>query len=132
MIEEDYVSFEVAKLLKEKGFDVPVWFYYQNEELKLASWSAWEEDWNHCLINDKPSPFISAPTLQMVMKWFRDTHHIDICICREIDRLGECFKGYIAVVYKDDYYKVTIRDVTKYLTYEEATNKAIKYGLTLI
>ena len=28
MIEEAYVSFEVAKLLKEKGFDIPVNYEY--------------------------------------------------------------------------------------------------------
>lgn len=132
MITEDYVDFEMAELLKQKGFDVPTWFYYQNKELKLASWSGWDEDWNHCLINDKPSTLISAPTFQEVERWFREIHHIDICVCRELDEYGKCFNGYIAVIYQDGCYKVTIRDATKDLTYEEATNKAIKYGLTLI
>ena len=32
MITEDYVSFETAKLLKEKGFDVYVSSFYDDEE----------------------------------------------------------------------------------------------------
>ena len=30
MVTEDYVSFEVAKLLKEKGFNIPVWTRYED------------------------------------------------------------------------------------------------------
>ena len=31
MITEDYVSFETAKLLKEKGFDTDSHYYYDKE-----------------------------------------------------------------------------------------------------
>lgn len=34
MITEDYVSFEVAKLLKEKGFDEPLKRFYNSEGKK--------------------------------------------------------------------------------------------------
>ena len=33
MITEDYVSFEIAKLLKEKGFSEPCYTCYLNKEL---------------------------------------------------------------------------------------------------
>lgn len=102
MTAKDYIIFELVKLLFEKG--------YTKYPLSYD-----DEDW-FCYI-------------QMVMKWFREIHHIDICVCRELDEYGKCFNGYIAVVCKDDRYRVTIREVTKDLTYEEATNKAIKYGL---
>ena len=53
MITEDYVSFETAKLLKEKGFDEECQQYY----------------------GDYRYP---CPTLQMAMKWLREVHNIAI------------------------------------------------------
>ena len=35
MIIEDYVSFEVAKLLKEKGFDEPVQHFYKCDSKEI-------------------------------------------------------------------------------------------------
>lgn len=73
MIEEDYVSFETAKLLKEKGFDVPVIrgissnkLVYTLDELKD--------------FNSKLSAYVSQPTLQMAMKWLREIHNMHIMV----------------------------------------------------
>ena len=35
-ITEDYVSFETARLLKERGFDVPVYTYYTKAVTKTS------------------------------------------------------------------------------------------------
>lgn len=126
MITEDYCGFEVSKLLKQKGFDLR-----DTKELYVAYKDG------YCVINNPhtkhyPTDEFPKATYQMVLKWFREIHHIDICVCREIDEQGKCFDGYIAIICKDDCYKITIREATEDLTYEEATNKAIKYGLTLI
>lgn len=126
MITEDYCDFEISKLLRQKGFDKCCRaFITPNIDFALESDG---RVFNHILLDNE----YAAPTLQMAMRWLREKHHIDICVCRELDEQGKCFGGYIAVVCKDDTYKVTIRTATKDLTYEEATNKAIKYGLTLI
>ena len=65
-IEEAYVSFETAKLLKEKGFNegcsttyTPNGFFHTHNYRPL--------------LGD-----IFAPTLQMAMKWLREVHNIDI------------------------------------------------------
>ena len=131
MIKEDFCSFDVAKLLKEKGFDETCYACYEYFKSSVTLYHGWPFEYKGHPVKNS-SDRIKCPTLQMVMKWLRETHRIDICVCRELDEYGKCFNGYIAVVYKNGYYKVTIRDVTKNLTYEEAANKAIKYGLTLI
>ena len=66
----------------------------------------------------------------MVIKWLREVYNIDVCVCREIDEYGDCFEGYIAVVYSNKVYRVTMRDVEKDLSFEEAAEAAIKYCLT--
>ena len=69
-IKEDFVSFETAKLLKEKGFDnVSSIMYKENGEMCInpKSASSWRlKYWYPCL------------TLQMAMKWLRIEHNIHI------------------------------------------------------
>ena len=66
MITEDYVNFETAKLLKEKGFDGVVQLHYNNLSGKIYS------------SNPITKNCIKAPTIQMAMKWLREVHNIDI------------------------------------------------------
>lgn len=73
MIKEDYVSFEIAKLLKEKGFDIPSfnpeeWPCCMYDEEGKLQWGCYSDKW-YCRI-----------TLQMEMKWLREVHSIDISI----------------------------------------------------
>ncbi len=79
MITEDYVSFETAKLLKEKGFgfDAYVRSYYEKDKYRTKEeFSTNNELWNYNISRFR----YSAPTLQMAMKWLREVHHIAISL----------------------------------------------------
>lgn len=73
-ITEDYVSFETAKLLKEKGFDI----------ITETAYYIGDNNRPHCKYGDflghrpdfRNETSISAPTLQMAMKWLREVHNI--------------------------------------------------------
>ena len=65
MITEDYCSYEVAKLLKEKGFD---W------ECEHVIWEGADDNYENY---DKAIP---NPTHQIAMKWLREVHHLLISI----------------------------------------------------
>lgn len=100
-ITEDYVSFETAKLLKEKGFDEKVISFY-------------------------PPGDIQRPTLQMAMKWLRERHDIAINI-----GWGEIFEDKfqwwsIILNYKNG---SILRDSEYYATYEETVEASINYCL---
>lgn len=71
MIKEDYVSYEVAKLLKEKGFDEKTLAYYDDDILCNGFWFEW---------NRSPLGHISAPTHQMAMDWLREKHQLHISV----------------------------------------------------
>ena len=77
MIEEDYVSFEIAKLLKEKGFDDCPTSFLENGNMFPT-----------CIVKRKEH--YPAPTLQVAMKWLREVHDIfiEIMIFDEEDRIG--------------------------------------------
>ena len=86
MITEDYVSFETAKLLKEKGFDEACDKKYFGDDCSGPSYirDSWEEGGDVCPMSnsdlDDGSKYadISAPTIQMAMKWLRKAHNIHI------------------------------------------------------
>lgn len=75
-IKEDYVSFEVAKLLKEKEFNWDCITYYVSSEPDNVQYSMFFENnttWEkRCC---------SAPTLQMACKWLREEKKsLHICV----------------------------------------------------
>ena len=67
MITEDYVSFETAKLLKEKGF---------NELTPLSYSLPYGHESHIACSNDVDTDFVSKVTLQMAMKWLRKEHNL--------------------------------------------------------
>jgi hypothetical protein len=77
IITEDYCSFEVAKLLKEKGFDEPVYHSinktYRDDRDDVSIWTS-DRPENHNNIPEEKNHFCtySCPTIQMAMKWLRE------------------------------------------------------------
>lgn len=75
MIEEDYVSFEVAKLLKEKGFNGECIAYYSIYKDNNASLHRWRN--RHTYVNVKNDGYTIVPTLQMATKWLRENFNMN-------------------------------------------------------
>ena len=75
MATENYVSFETAKLLKEKGFDIECDCLYVDGNIIQARGGRC--DWNkgETILSIYKNE-CSAPTPQMVIKWLREVHNI--------------------------------------------------------
>lgn len=81
MITEDYVSFETAKLLKEKGFDEYCTHVYNIETGRNLEADFYTSRYVYNSWLDKNEPrLMVAPTLQMAMKWLREEHHLHCAI----------------------------------------------------
>lgn len=127
MITEDYVSFETAKLLKEKGFDEPCNMGY-NEKEQLVPLANWRNT-----VLDKfegVSTKVTTPTLQKAMKWLREIHGIYIMI----DKDFATEKGWHYVVarkqdWADNIDNGLTQQESNSYTYEFACEAAIKYCL---
>jgi hypothetical protein len=90
MSKEQYVTYETAELLKERGFDWKCNRYYlerasDNEPLLCPGSIMYGEDYNKRLQRDDLSVHInvssgkiSAPTQQMAMRWLREENGIHI------------------------------------------------------
>ena len=127
MITEDYCSFEIAKLLKEKGFDEPVQHFYKFDSKELYRGTVF----TNTQIGDK---FYNAPTHQMAMKWLREEHKISIDICVVQGRaVSYMFNIWDFSVIQDNKFIGGTFDLREqlfnFLTYEEAVEAALKYCL---
>lgn len=118
MIQEDYTSFEVAKLLKEKGFDEKTLTYYEGEILVHGEYFEW---------NRSPLGHISAPTHQMAMKWLREVHNIYIDISPTYIGIEKTIH-FIWQVFDSNYDGIGDCEIF-YGKYEKACGEAIKFSL---
>ena len=119
MITEDYCSFEVAKLLKEKGFDGEcVGCYWDSKKTFDVNYEPLSYS-----DGDLRDEVILAPTHQMAMKWLREKD-IDIIIMPLFKLKGG--RIYCYEIHSD------AEDIRtgQFKTYEEAVEAAIKYYLT--
>lgn len=120
MIKERFCSYEVAKLLKEKGFDVGCYGRYSTRS-KEFHFDATRRCENKGLF------VIAAPTHQMACNWLREVHKIFIEISVSIDLNGDYHYSY-SVLNKDC--KYVRKDYTSFdWNFIDAVEEALKYSL---
>ena len=123
MVNEDYCSYEIAELLKEKGFHVFTKSFYKKKDHVIHH--------NTCeLAYYAHSKKIPAPTHQMAMKWLREVYDLHIISYPYRVNKEEKANHWCCQVYKSfnllGYEKYT-NETPK--SYEEAIEIAIKYSL---
>jgi len=95
MSKEEYVAYETAKLLKEKGFDWFTYAYYTKDDVDEKPYFGMEnlcpDNWNgeDGEVNDL---WFSAPTQQMACHWLYKEKGFYIAIL-------PCEKGFHAMIY---------------------------------
>lgn len=123
MIKEEYVSFEIAKLLKYKGFDQNCATYYLDGQV-------WRHYHGEVIPKDKQ--IYAAPTQSMAMKWFREVHNIHIiaepCL-GEGNEPNLSFNRWFWTILKEEGEYKPIRRIDEFPTYEKACEAAIKHCL---
>ena len=120
MIYETYCSYEVAVLLKEKGFDIGCYGRYSIRS-KEFHFDATRKCENHGLF------IIAAPTHQMAMKWLREVHKLYINIWAdpkdvENDDFDIIFRAQV-------YDGASNYGIHEFSTYEEACEALLKFTL---
>ena len=127
MIKEAYCSYEVSKLLKEKGFNEKCRGGYHcefddndNPIVMLEKWTA--QPYNNDFVDE--GFLCSAPTHQMAMAWLREVHGIDVVI--EISDPSVKDRKYYCMIW-DGNNNSYILDL--FNSYEECVEAALKYSL---
>ena len=131
MATENYVSFEIAKLLNEKGFDWCESPFYSEQDR-----DEWRQNNSYTIPNmlyDPDLPFDSetltmvAPhvSIQMAMKWLREVHKIEVRVIYDNDKSS----WYGACNPMRESSQILLGFGHKSKSYEEACEVAIKYCL---
>ena len=126
-ITEDYVSFETAKLLKEKGFGIKEetrgYYPIKGDATGRIMFGA---EYHH----NTSQVQIAAPTLQMACKWLREKHHVYFETFPRFTEEGSI--EWSTRIYNTDRCVAFLDKYSKHYTgnsYEQATEAAIKYCL---
>lgn len=140
MIQEDFVTYTQAIKLKELGFDLECFYFYNKNgnlrgyiietggEERTIELDDFKENWNYWAF-DK----ISAPTLALVQKWLREEKKIHLWVESELNEYDS------SIVYNfyifDSNRRVYLGDCDKIMcqnTYEKALSIGIDHALEII
>lgn len=116
MIQEAYVSFNVAKLLIEKGFNEPTLAYAYGQDM-ISYYSRPKVTDPLSIVAGR----IPLPTQQMAMRWMREEHKINIEVRMLFDSWDYCVQripNHEGLIYQAE-------DIWK--SYEAARNAALYY-----
>ena len=117
-MKEAYCSYEISKLLKEKGFDEPLVNYYYTTKGERVSYLMSEEQY-------------LCPTLQMACAWLIEKHNILISIIPQEVKVGVDKLCYAIYRITEDVYTPLYNGYINNLvdSYEDTVEAAIKYCL---
>jgi hypothetical protein len=131
MNEKDFVNFDIAVKLKEKGFNIPFYFYYRTDDEVKNIYHA---------ITCKPLSYsdeiddevVIAPTLMQVAQWLRDTYQLHIVpyIYTETSRnTHEDWNNWGWCLLNTESGRKIYTDTHQYESYEEGALAGIEYVL---
>ena len=139
MTNEAYVSFEIAQLLKEKGFDWNIDTAYLCSEgkwwdkrfMEMSDDVKQRQEYSDC-DSEMCGTFVLAPTQQMACRWLREEEDTDIIpVIKHEQVFGgeEPIKLYSTRIY-DVGGNIIKRATVWHKSFETAVEEALKYCLT--
>lgn len=114
---EDFVTSELAKKLKEKGFDEACYTFYEYNSKEF-----YREERIPCC--NSCSDDYAAPTISQVLKWLRKDKNIHITI--DVD-INDNFDFYFTILKRGEESWESLQYGESYETYEKAALAGIEY-----
>ena len=128
IMNDDFAPFELAVKLKEKGFDIPFYFFYRSDD-KLIHHAMVGKPLVYC--DEIDDEVVCAPTIPQVLKWLREEKKIYIVIAVNPTLSTKDKIAYYYQVYSNsngvtsDYYE----SEECYAQWEDCAIDSIKYVL---
>jgi len=126
---EQLITFETAKLAKEKGFDWLYPAYYYNRIIKNKLFDGVTNTSSYSDINNRVNGDVryTAPSQSLLQKWLREkgvhiliTHHSNQPVDNVIWK--DCYQVFVQEIAHHPYYS----------TYEEALEVALRFALKFL
>lgn len=132
-MKEQLISFETAKLAKEKGFDVETYKGYLSETI-VEYFDTYPSNYirlsekysNSALKNDW---LCTAPTQSLLAKWLREEHHLIVIVAYQYEYDSTPYSYWI---YKENNSLPLNQWINDLNTYEEALEIGLQEALKLI
>ena len=135
-MKEQLITFETAKLAKEKGFNILTrnhWSTYDNQGIENNFLrKSYKADWNEKnipYVSNKLETLYSAPTQSLLQKWLREVYDIDITV--NSNNESRINRLYEAVIYSDVIEEES-NEFSWFKTYEGALEDGLLEALKLI
>lgn len=116
MTQEEYVSYDTAKLLNEKGFN--------DNDITRKCYPVFEgKEYKYDIL---------CPTQQVAMRWLREEHDLHICLQPQSwinPEETEHITGWAWSIFKGKPFYCLYAHMYREKTYEEAAEKAIQFCL---
>lgn len=123
----EFVNFELAKKLKDLGYNVPFFFFYRTDDQLI----------HHAVVGQPlvygkyvDNEVVIAPTISQVLNWLREEKYILIGLSPMQEYGGEEIVEWCSTVFKSDKQGgLSWKEEFYYQSYEQAALAAIKYVL---
>ena len=120
-MKDTLVSYDLALLAKEKGFDEITDVIYNTQYNKNTLMS----NFNNLKNSDGNNPLLSAPTLSLLQKWLREKFDIEIFVTKR-EFAAECDNGYYFTVGTSNFIRGKSDEP------DDALEKGLNFGLNEI
>lgn len=120
---DQLVTFDTAKLAKEKGFDLPCPYRYIKDR-SIDFWG-YDPNYEHGFHRNNVCVGISAPTQSFLQKWLRENHAMHINVTYIIHKDVWCF-SLIDIKNRE------LIDYDESITFEEALESGLQEALKQI
>ena len=123
-MKDELISFETAKLAKEKEFKEDCNYFFSSSYSKIKYIYTESEIMNKYLADDE----YAAPTQSLLQRWLRENHNINLFVFKTkcINSLKDCW------CCEDNYMGISSISTESTHTYEEALEIGLVKGLSLI
>ena len=142
-MEDEIVSFETAMLLKEKGFNEPCSYYYEDDDLYKLGY--YHGDGTGLVCNNSPidGRFLcekmqcTAPTQSLAQKWLRETRNVTFNANPHSNDGKIIYVVTIKVISSNKYIDFNVmmdtsNKATMFDTYEDAIESGLRHCLKSI
>ena len=123
-MEEDYVSFKTAKLIKKRGFNEPCRYFYDNDG-RLIIYAVKFKNGDGII----PKNYCACPTQSILVKWFREKFNIIISIYKTW-AMDNSYN--YEILNNDDWFNVIKQDCNKSRSYSQAMEDGFNVALKLL
>ena len=123
----DFVTFDIAKKLKKKGFKLACIGHYEGDRFEYNTYDGYDINISYIARSynddDRFVEYTDVPVICQVLMWLREKKKLHVSIMTSMFKAGWCYE----VIRIGDSHALVAAHSNSYNTYEEAAIAGIEY-----